>query len=168
MHLHLHMHLHMYIYIYILYIQIYVYICIYSCIYVYVCVYIYIYVCEILYGQGIICARKSRSHVHADEPHDHMYTHARSFAHADLDHMCTARSHVHASVLLCASPYDGLQCTSLFKLHPPALHQTMVSISLLYLNFPPPALHYTMVSMKLLYLKFPPPTLSNVASLFEL
>ena len=60
-------------------------------------------------GQGIIRARKPRSHVHTEAPfqpydhlrtqliircthqraHDHMYTQARSSAHADDDHMHT-------------------------------------------------------------------------------
>ena len=73
-------------------------------------------------------------------------------------------------------PYYPVTCdpTSLFKLTPPALHHTMVSLLLLYLNFPPcvppcnglhsaslfkfppRAFHHTMVSLLLLYLNFPP------------
>ena len=39
---------------------------------------------------------------------------------------------------------------------PPAFHQAMVSILLLYLNFHPPTFHQAMVSIVLLYLNFPP------------
>ena len=41
----------------------------------------------------------------------------------------------------CVPPYNCLHSTSLFKLPPPAFHYTIVSILLLYLNFPPPAFH---------------------------
>ena len=37
----------------------------------------------------------------------------------------------------CVPPYNCLHSTSLFKLPPPAFHYTIVSILLLYLNFPP-------------------------------
>ena len=40
---------------------------------------------------------------------------------------------------------------------PPVFHSTIVSILLLFLNFPPPStFHYTIVSILLLYLNFPP------------
>ena len=39
---------------------------------------------------------------------------------------------------------------------PPAFHQAMVSILLLYLNFHPPTFHQAMVSILLLYFHFPP------------
>ena len=60
-----------------------------------------------------------------------------------------------------APPNDGVHFTSLFKLPPPALHQTMLSMKLLYLNSPPPrappinALHEA--SLFKLYPPFAPP-----------
>ena len=55
-------------------------------------------------------------------------------------------------------PYYPVTCDPipLITLTPPAFHHTIVSILLLYLNFPPPAFHYNIVSILLLYLNFPP------------
>ena len=68
-------------------------------------------------------------------------------------------------------PYNGLHSTSLFKLHLPAFHHTVLYILLLYLNFPP-AFHHTMVSIFLVCFNFPPcaPPYNGLrsASLFKL
>ena len=105
----------------------------------------------------ITCARSRGSHVHTSEPQDHMYTQASS---SDDDHMFTQRSHVHTTTLRLAlnvrratkplSPFYFF----IYTCPAPAFHQTIVSILLLYLNFP--LLRSTKpVSILLLYLNFP-------------
>ena len=56
----------------------------------------------------------------------------------------------------CVPPYNCLHSTSLFKLPTPCvpLYHCLHSTSLFKL--PPPAFHYTIVSILLLYLNFPP------------
>ena len=51
----------------------------------------------------------------------------------------------------CVPLYNGLHSPFLFTLSLPGFHHTMVSILLLYSNFPPLAFHQTMVSILLLY-----------------
>ena len=98
------------------------YACMHACIYasMHLCIYasIYLWLAGHLRTQiRVICAHGTGSSAHTYQVH--LRTHFRFIC-----------AHIVAS-------NNGLHSTSLFKLPPLAFHSTIVSIRLLYLNFPP-------------------------------